>query len=657
MGIGTRDHMKSKSRRFTPTPVFWIVLVSLAWAAIFALDWAPILRGEGDWAWHLRPLVDQFRIWPVVLSVGLYIPLALWLRGRSGAAGLVAWSVIGGIGLTLAAVHARGDILYRLYSITVSGRSAGWHMAAAHISDLDTTLRAWAKFMTDSLAYSPHIDHTPPGIVIIYYAASHILDGLPSLATVMAEPVRWMLCQYLVGYTAGQYASAWLGMLMPLWAGLTSVPLYMLGRRVYGEQSGRWAALWWPLIPGILLFSPLPNTVYALPCVIAVALLWKGLTSDRMIWVAAAGLLASGLTFLTFTYAPLVLFSGLLALGAFWLRHAEGTSPAPRWYWPFKVGAVFALGLSVVWLLAYAVSGLSFWSLWQSSQQTQIDVAQVRDHWTWTILDLNDLFTFTGWPLVLLALIGAWTAIRALGAKRAPGRGAVMTLAALLTVLIIDLYGTPRGEWGRIMILMSPWLLLGAASELERVGRGGWAITASQGVAACTLIICLQVLAPEFRGHAAPVPHDAKLPAVSPDVYSTNAVFADRIRLRSASGRIENQITSSGTQASTLFLWFTWDTLKTMDTPYAYSVQVTTSEGGPSGRPAVISPFQDDYPMTCWRSAQGPVTDRIKIPLAEPASGAVWVDLAIVDTATGQELGAAGNATSPANSLRLGPFH
>lgn len=649
--------MKSKRARIFSAPAFWIVLASLIWAAAFAFDWAPILRGEGDWAWHLRPILDGFRIWPVVLSAALYIPVALWLRERGSATSLVTWSTLGAIGLTLAAVHARGDILYRLYSITVSGRSAGWHMAAAHISDLAATLRDWSRFMADSQAYSPHIDHTPPGIVIIYFAASQLLDSVPAVAATMAAPVRWMLCQYLIGYTDGQYASAWLGMLMPLWAGLTAVPLYILGKRVFSEQAARWASLWWALVPGILLFSPLPNTFYALPSVIVVAMLWEGLRRDQMAWIAFAGLLTSVLTFLTFTFAPLVLFSGLLALGVYVLKRRESTGGGPRWHWPLQVGLVFGAGLAVVWLLSYAVSGLSFWNLWQSAQQTQIDVAQVRAYWTWTILDLNDLFTFTGWPLVILALMGAWVAIRSFRGKSAPSEGAVMTLAALLTVLIIDLYGTPRGEWGRIMILMSPWLLLAAGSELERLGQGGWGITATQGVVACVMVVSLQVLAPEFRGRATPVPPDAKLPAVSPEMYVSNEVFDGSIRLTSAFGRIENQINADGNQASTLFLWLTWGTLKPVARPYAYSIQVTTEGGAQASPPATISPFQDAYPTTCWGSTQKPVTDRLKIPLSAPTAGAVWVDLAVVDPDTGQQLNVTSDATSGSTSIKLGPFH
>jgi hypothetical protein len=649
--------MNNKKQAFLSSPVFCITLLSLIWAVVFALDLAPILRGGPDWEWNFKPILDRFRVAPLLLGIILYVPLGLWLRARRSAAWLLVWSVLGGIGLTLAAVHLRGDILYRLYTITVSGRSAGWHMAAAHITDAVVTLRDWPQFMADSLAYSPHVDHSPPGIVLIYFAASHLLDKVPAVADALAQPVRWLLCQYIAGYTNGQYASAWLGMLMPVWGGLMALPLYALGRRVYGEEAGRWGALWWPLVPGFLMFSPLPNTFYALPSLVTIGLLWKGLSENRMPWIAGAGLLMSALTFLTFTFAPLVLFAGLLTLGVYWLRTRRQSGSTLQWYWPFKVGLIFGIGLAIVWLVFYATTGLSFWNMWQSAQQTQIDIAQIRAYGPWVILDLNDLFMFTGWPIVLLAVIATWYAVRTLASRDTASEGAVMTVAALLTLIVIDLYGTPRGEWGRIMIFMSPWLLLAAASQLSEAPRAGWPVTAVQGAVACVMIVCLQVVGPEFRGHAAPVPPTVKQPASSQDVYAGDATFGGSVRLGAVSGKIETQVDVDGNEQSALFLWLTWDTLQPMNTPYAYRVQPISANGTPTGDPMAVSPFTDSYPMTCWKAADGPLVDRIKIPLGKGTTDAAWVSLAVADPGTGQPLSAVDAAGKFTDRVTLGPFH
>lgn len=278
--------------------VVGISALSLAWAIVFALDLLPILRGGYDWAWHYKPVLERYRITPLILSLLCYAPVALWLRKRGSAGIFIAWTFLGSLALTLAAVHLRGDVLYRLYSLTASGRASGWHMAATQIQNLQGALTGWPQFMIESRAFSSHVDHSPPGMVLVYYGAARLLDEAPRIAGWMAAPLQWMLCQYLAGYSDGQYASAWLGIITPVWAALTVLPMYYLGRRVFDESVARWSTLWWPLVPSLLVFAPLPYTAYALLALLVTALLWEGLSSDHLAWTAAAGALLSVLTFL-----------------------------------------------------------------------------------------------------------------------------------------------------------------------------------------------------------------------------------------------------------------------------------------------------------------------------------------------------------------------
>ncbi len=640
---------------FLSSPIFWIVALSLVWAYVFARNLVPVLRGTPDWRWLYRPVQSLNRILPLILGVCLYIPLGLWLRGRRSVTGLLVWAALGSIALSLAATYVRGDILFRLYSVTASGRAEGWQMAAARIQDLPATLRSWSQFMVESDAYSPHIDHSPPGIVIIYYLFGRLLDRFPTLANALAEPLRWQLCQVLGSYTSGQSATAWLGVTAPLWAGLTVIPLYFFGRRAYGEEAARWSALWWPLIPSLLMFTPLPNTLYPLLALLVIGMLWEGLSSDRPAWVIAAGLLMSVLTFLTLTFLPLLLFAGLLACAAYWRRSRSRSSASPKWYWPFEMGLLFGIGLSVVWVIAYAASGLSLPSLLQNAQQTQAGIAQYRPYASWLALNFNDYLMFTGWPLALLALLAGWSGIRGLASRRAPGDGAILTLTLALTLLIIDASGTPRGEWGRIMLFLSPWLLLAAGCMLQNRPAAGWPITIAQGIAALVMVISLQVITIEFKTREAPVPPEtAPAPSGAP-IYSGSAVFGGNIRLETVSGGVTTRIDNQGNPQSYLDLWLTWDTLAVMHLPYTYSLQPVAGDGSPIGPAASVPPFTDSYPMTCWRPASGALTDQIRIPLPAQPAGGSWVDLSVIDPATRQPLTVTEATRTPANLLQIGP--
>ncbi|MSP14662.1 MAG: hypothetical protein EXR62_17105 [Chloroflexi bacterium] len=158
------------------------------------------------------------RIAPFVLGVILYVPGALWLLRKRAGVALILWALAGGIFLTLAAVHVRDTIFYRLFAVTISGNDGGWHMAITRINDLMTTLVRWPKFMAESESISGHMAISPPGLVVLYYTTGALLAHFPALARVLARPLRWPLCQdyVILSYTNGQIAAAWLGILMPL---------------------------------------------------------------------------------------------------------------------------------------------------------------------------------------------------------------------------------------------------------------------------------------------------------------------------------------------------------------------------------------------------------------------------------------------------------
>jgi hypothetical protein len=649
--------MLSKLRATISAPAVWISLLSLIWAAVLLQDLLPPLRGNYGWAWPYQPVLAPTRTLPLIVGVLCYVPVALWLRKVRAPAALIVWATFGGMGLALGAVYVRGDLLYRLYSITVSGQAAGWHMAAAHITNLSATLRNWPEFMLESASFSPHIDHSPPGIVLIYYLSNRLLERLPGVAALLATPLHGLLCQYLTTYTSAQQASAWIGMLMPVWSSATVFPIYYLGKRIFSAEAARWAALWWPLVPALLMFAPLPNTFFALPAFISTGLLWEGLHKDRIGWVVASGLLTSVLTFLTFTFLPLLLFGGLLTLGSFWLKRRATSAARQRWYWPIQMGMWYAVGLSAVWIVYHVGTGSNVWGIWRYAQDTQIEFARLRPYWPWLASSLNDFFMFSGWPLSLLAIVGVWVATQAARSEKGPGESDVIITAAAATLIVFDLLGTPRGETGRILLFLSPWLLFAAAGTLRANPRGAGLVTAMQGVVVIIMIISLNGVTVEFNAQAAPIPLDVTYPASGPARQASSAVFNDDVSLASYAGEIGTQVMEDGKVESFLNLWLTWDVLRQMNTPYVYSIQAVSSDGHLIGSAASVAPFGHQYPMTCWKSADGALTDRIRVPLPETPKGELRVQLQLVDKNTGQRLDVLTSDGSRNRYLELGPFH
>jgi len=633
----------------------WIAGLSLFLLVVLAFDLAPILRGTDDWAWEFKPVIEVRRVIPIVLGSFAYVVVGLWLLGRRTAA-LLAWAVLGGLGLSLASLYARGDILFRLFSITVSGLAEGWHMAATRIEDLDFTLRHWADFMRASADYSAHLDHSPPGIVLIYYALSRTLDRLPNFADILAEPIRWPLCQYLSGYTAGEYASAWVGMLTPVWSSLAVFPIRYLGRQVFGEQQGNLSALWWPLIPSVLMFTPLPNTFYPVPALFIVAVFWKAVVEQRSLWAIAAGAMLACATFFTLTYTPLAIFIGLLAVGACFMTQSGAPARIRMRLRLLPVGLGLLVGFLVPWLILQAATGLDARAMWQAAEESQVQIASIRPYWPWLALSLNDFAMFTGWPLTLLAAVAFGTAVKNGVSRKRLEAGEVMIAAAGLTVVFIGVYGTPRGETGRILLILAPWVLFAAAQALQHEVTGFRLFTALQGSAAVVMIICLQGVNSEFEDRAvsaAPSPAFTDPTAAS---YASSAVFDEKLRLVSAAGQIARPQNRAEEHVAFLDLWLTWEPLEPMDVRYAYLVALSAPGNAPAPRQRLFQPFGASYPTTCWNPTNGRLTDSIRVPIDPTLDGDLWADLAVVDRNTGQALQIAVTPEADKTRVRLGPF-
>jgi hypothetical protein len=170
------------------------------------------------------------------------------------------------------------------------------------------------------------------------------------------------------------------------------------------------------------------------------------------------------------------------------------------------------------------------------------------------------------------------------------------------------------------------------------------------------MVLCLQVLVPEFKAHAAPAPPAVKYAASNPTVYPSGATFGEAIRLRSFSGKIDTQPDAQGTAQPVMFLWLTWDTSSPVDVPYSYEVQpIAPLQGNPGGG-TTIAPFGDVYPTTCWMPGDGALTDRIKVPLSSSVTGDWWADLSLAERDTGKLVDIEFPDGSHGPRLRLGPF-
>lgn len=648
--------MKHK-RNWWIRPLPLIIVLSLLWAFLLAVDWLPGLRGGYGWRWPYAILADWRRLLPLLGGLILYLLVADWLRRGERAGWLLVWAMAGTVGLTLAALFVTNDPFFELYTVVVSGDTGGWHYAAARIDDIGAALRHWPQFMRDSEWFSSHMSISPPGMVLVYFEANQVLAQWTALSDRLAPILRAAQCHnYRINdYSNAQLASSWLGMLMPLWSSLTVWPLYMLGKVLYGRPAALWAVFWWPLIPGLLMMSPSPNTAFPFWATAVITLLLWGLWHNRPVWVLAAGALLSLLTFMTMAFLPLVLLAGVFTLGLYLSRHRLTDAPtlsAVRWHWPVVMGIWFGFGLLLVWAVYYLVYGVTFIQIFQSATLTHFELE--RPYLPWLFLHSYDYFIFTGWPLVLLAGWGIWLVWRRWRQAQMQTVGELFVLAVFLSFALLIVSGTLRGETGRILLYYTPFLLLIAAQGLvqhrgKTIARDGRLLTVTQVVLLLVMVAFLRVGGAEFNV----LPPAAAPPLAQPPpepIVTTAVAMGDALQLQAFSGQVVN--TAEG---DLLQLWLYWHSIGQVDQPYWLSfIPVNGSQAAPQA--TLLQPFEEQYPTTCWRPGES-FGQQVNVPLFTAVSDDDWwVSFSLVSGRTGQKMTIVTADGLIDDQVGLGPF-
>jgi hypothetical protein len=464
----------------------------------------------------------------------------------------------------------------------------------------------------------------------------------------------------VLNYTNAEFASAWFGMLMPAWGALTVLPLYGLGKQLFDDRTARWTVVFWPLIPGLLMFAPLPNVFYALPTVIVVWLLITGLQRNKSVLILLAGVLTSCLTFMNFTFLPLLLMAGALLIGLPLLR-AGGAEKRNFWQrlpWRciLKMGLWYGVGLAVMWVVAYFAAGASLPAILQAALTAHLVLD--RPYLPWLVLHPNDFFMFTGWPISMMALIGIGLIVVKLWRKKPLLDADVFLLALAGALLLLNFSGTMRGEAGRILLFMAPFWLLAAGSVISTEMSAGkrWsgpAVIIAQVAVVVALVGLLRVVDGSVMASPAP-PQPA---SVSPNTtLPSNAIFGDVLHLTAFAGHGEASQEPATPPSAKLILWLDWTSSGQVDVPYYLSFIPVSPAGNSAPQATLIQPFELGYPMTCWLPQSGLLRERVEIPIDQAVDGDWWVSLSLVNGATGEKLNALHPDGSRDDQVGLGPF-
>ncbi len=641
---------------FLTRPVLIASLIALLVTLALALDLTPLLRGGAGWRWPYSIPDPAAWLLPGLVALATYLGVGLWaLRHARRTWLFLLWCTLGGLGVQIAFLAFYGPPLEQLFLRTVSSVAGGFFEVGVASGDMLDTLRHYPELMP---GWTAHPKAHPPGIPLLFWAGSRLLALTPGLADALADPFRVWQCHHrvLMSLTDPALAAAAVGMLVPAAGALGVYPAFDLARRISGEQAGRAAALWLPLMPSLVMFTPQWNQLYALLALAVVWLVWRGLGEARPFWLAACGLLLSAATFLSFTAVNLIGLAGLVGLlTAVLVGRQRWDSAAQR---RVLIGIVLAiLMLPVAWLIFYAVSGVTVFDLLRTA--LTIHYGLNEPYAPWLLFFPLDLMLFSGLALAILSLMGAVQAARAV--IRDPHMAhpeAVLPLALWVAALVLNFSGLVRGEVGRLLLWLMPMIVLAAAPAATPDDRsspaGVIAISTVLGLQLIVMVGFLRVIGTELAPPPVNSSHPAEVAGMIPLAPARFAALPDTSGEREGAASLIGYHTSAAPDGSALNLTLIWQGDARFDHPYFVSAVVVGPEGQPIGVYDWL-PVEGGYPTSCWMPGEW-IIDRAQIPLSASLPREAWISVSLFDFDTRTRLPVTLPDGQIDNQIGLGPI-
>ena len=628
-----------------PRGILWgVALVTLTLTAGLAINVSPALRGPDSWRWAYAIPGQPWRHLLPFATVTAYVAILalIWRRVRPGVTEPNrAWTIRVLVLLAVCVPLLQAALLYPespdvlrpLFYRTISAGASGVFTVGSRIQEPLTFLRAYPKLMP---TFPVHPQRYPPGLAMLFYVARRIFAAAPTLADPIGFGLRRTQCHdlALMRLSNATLASAIIQMTLPIVSGLIVFPLYGLGRAIAGKRAGLLAAGLYPLIPSFALWSGRWDAFYPLLTCAASYCFYAGLTRDRPLQLAIAGLTLSLTTFLTFGVVVMLMPLGLI--GVLWAL----TSPNQPGVKRLGIGALcFFAGLILPWATYRLAVGHGFLAIWRVSMSYHLGLA--RDYWTWLGYHLYDFFLFLGLPISGLFILAIPGAIRRPGA----GRG-ILTLAWGVSLLVLVLSGVARGEVARVWLFLTPFPVIAAASTLADGASSPRRWLSVAALLAVQLLVFNAFLRVVTTGVTDPPSRERHFDV--PEVtHAVDATFGNEIALLGYDLN-PNQVVAG----KPLTLTLTWKTLKPIRHSYTVFNHLVTPGGTLLAQQDGL-PYEGRAPTTCWVPGEV-VTDTFVLVVPTGAE----IDQARLLTGlyrweTGERLAVTGSDATPNRAVRL----
>jgi hypothetical protein len=592
-----------------------LVILTTAILLAIAFNISPYLRGPQDWRWAYAIPGQPWRLLIPAVTLAAYLAIGLWAvrridqpkapRRQVMAWLLVLWLFVPVIQTAVLTVNTP-NVIQQLFFRTISAEGSGVYTVGSTITDLDTFLNNYPSLMP---TFPVHPQRYPPGLPAAFYAARRLLENFPTFSDTIANKLRLYQCHdfNLMRLSNATIASALLQMVLPLVNGLIVFPLFGLARLVGNRRIALWTVFLYPIIPSFALWGGRWDQFYPLLTVTSCFLLAWALYRARH-WAAFVGGLVLALaTMLTFGIAAMLLPMGLWALLWLWLAVRDGRSP-----WPLLAdGLLFALGLALPWLLYNMRYAAGLREIWAVSMSYHLGLA--RSYQVWLFYHLYDFGLFLGIPLAVLFVLAMGQGVKMWRQDGWAGlRPYLFPVTFGISLLLLDLSGTSRGEVARVWLFLTPFAVLTAVFALAHSPKNHRPPTHNLAVVAGLLSVQLLVFTAFLRVVTTGVPdppaytRQFTLPETA---VPLSIPFGSDITLAGWSGLEETAVTTNTSIHYTLY----WQANTPIHHPYTVFNHLLNANGDIIAQQDNM-PQANQWPTTCWQPGEI-IPDPYTIPL------------------------------------------
>jgi hypothetical protein len=351
------------------------------------------------------------------------------------------------------------------------------------------------KHQTPQSAVQAHAATHPPGAILFYYFAQRVCESSPFLQSTF-ETIAVSLTNETIPQIAKQAnelrlsaersagvknpdpalpytavgAAVWCAFLISLLLASCVPATYFIASIAHSgnsadidEARGMSAAALLALAPVLSLFAFSLDALIACGAAWTMAFIALRLRGGKPVWLALAGVMMALTSFVSFG----ALAIGAIAVIALFFAKRESI---------VKEVGIFATGFVATWLLLMLIFPMQPLAIFLNAMQAhRFATVESRSRGAWLWMNIVSYAVFCGWPLFLAAIGGGFGFCRDALQKRLSkpfNIPVVIGVAALLTMLLLTLSGSAKGEVERLWLFLTPSLATVAAAYLLQ--RAQW---------------------------------------------------------------------------------------------------------------------------------------------------------------------------------------